>query len=113
MFVYNKDIETLYKELNSEENGLSDEEAKKNLEKYGMNILDEGKKKSWFLKFISQFNDLMIIILIIVAIFLVIYGYFYSHEYTDAIVIFAVVLINAVMGFIQEQKAEVTLNDLK
>ena len=46
MFVYNKDIETLYKELNSEENGLSDEEAKKNLEKYGMNILDEGKKKS-------------------------------------------------------------------
>ena len=113
MFVYNKEIETLYKELNSEENGLSDEEAKKNLEKYGMNILDEGKKKSWFLKFISQFNDLMIIILIIVAIFLVIYGYFYSHEYTDAIVIFAVVLINAVMGFIQEQKAEVTLNDLK
>ena len=113
MFVYNKDLETLYKELNSEENGLSDEEAKKNLEKYGMNILDEGKKKSWFLKFISQFNDLMIIILIIVAIFLVIYGYFYSHEYTDAIVIFAVVLINAVMGFIQEQKAEVTLNDLK
>lgn len=113
MFVYNKDIETLYKELNSEENGLSGEEAKKNLEKYGMNILDEGKKKSWFLKFISQFNDLMIIILIIVAIFLVIYGYFYSHEYTDAIVIFAVVLINAVMGFIQEQKAEVTLNDLK
>ncbi len=113
MFVYNKDIETLYKELNSEENGLSDEEAKKNLEKYGMNILDEGKKESWFLKFISQFNDLMIIILIIVAIFLVIYGYFYSHEYTDAIVIFAVVLINAVMGFVQEQKAEVTLNDLK
>ena len=113
MHAYNKDLKTIFKEFDTSENGLTEKEASRRIEKYGKNELEEAKKKSWFFKFLEQFNDLMIIILLIVAVFLVIYGLLYSHEYTDAIVIFAVVFINAIMGFIQEEKAEVTLNDLK
>ncbi len=113
MQFYNKNIEDIFEELNTSESGLSSKEAEIRILKYGKNELEEKKKKSWFFKFLSQFNDLMIIILLIVAVFLTFYGLFFSHEYTDAIVIFAVVLINSIMGFIQEEKAEVTLNDLK
>lgn len=113
MQFYNKNIEDIFDELNTSESGLSSKEADIRILKYGKNELEEKKKKSWFFKFLEQFNDLMIIILLIVAVFLTFYGLFFSHEYTDAIVIFAVVLINSIMSFIQEEKAEVTLNDLK
>ncbi len=113
MKFYNKNIEDVFEELKTSESGLSSKEAEMRILKYGKNELEEKKKQSWFLKFLAQFNDLMIIILLIVAVFLVFYGVFVSHEYTDAIVIFVVVLINSIMGFIQEEKAEVTLNDLK
>lgn len=113
MKFYNKNIEDVFEELKTSESGLSSKEAEARILKYGKNELEEKKKQSWFLKFLAQFNDLMIIILLIVAVFLVFYGVFVSHEYTDAIVIFVVVLINSIMGFIQEEKAEVTLNDLK
>lgn len=110
---YNKEYKEVIADLTSNEQGLTEKEAQSRILKYGKNELEEAKKKPLILKFLSQFNDLMIIILLVVAVFLVIYGYFYSHEYTDAIVIFAVVLINSIMGFIQEEKAEVTLNGLK
>lgn len=113
MDYYNKSIDELYKELNSNKDGLTTEEAEKRISIYGKNILEEKKKKSKFIKFLEQFNDMMIIILIIVAIIMTLYGIFYSHEYTDPIVIGVVVLLNAIMGFIQEQKAEVTLEGLK
>ena len=113
MQFYNKNIEDIFDELNTSESGLSSKEAEIRILKYGKNELEEKKKKSWLFKFLEQFNDLMIIILLIVAVFLTFYGLFFSHEYTDAIVIFAVVLINSIMSFIQEEKAEVTLNDLK
>jgi len=113
MQFYNKNIEDIFDELNTSESGLSSKEADIRILKYGKNELEEKKKKSWLFKFLEQFNDLMIIILLIVAVFLTFYGLFFSHEYTDAIVIFAVVLINSIMSFIQEEKAEVTLNDLK
>ena len=55
----------------------------------------------------------MIIIILVVALQLYYYGYFYSHEYTDTIVILFVVFINAIVGFIQEEKATLILRDLK
>lgn len=67
----------------------------------------------WILRFLKQFNDTMIIILLVVALLLYFYGYFYSHEYTDTIVILFVVFINAIVGFIQEEKATLVLRDLK
>ena len=113
MKYYNMNIEKVYKELKTTSHGLTTDEVKKRKEIYGLNILEEKKKTSPIIKFLSQFNDTMIIILIITAIVMFIYGLVYSHEYTDTIVIVVVVLINAVMGFIQESKAEVTLEGLK
>lgn len=113
MNYYSKDIKTIYKELNTSIDGLSEVDANKRISTYGMNVLLEKKGKSKFKMFFNQFNDMMIIILIIVAIIMGIYGFLYTHEYTDSIVIAVVVLINAFVGFIQEAKAEVTLESLK
>lgn len=111
--MFSKSLKELYKYFKTDESGLSEVEANTRLAKYGKNALVEAKKKSKLKIFFNQFNDMMIIILIIVAIMMAIYGFFYSHEYTDTIVIVVVVLINAIMGFIQEEKAEVTLEGLK
>lgn len=106
-------IQKIYEHLKTNEDGLSEVEANKRLSKHGFNALVEKKGKSKLSIFLNQFNDMMIIILIIIAIIMAIYGFLYSHEYTDSIVIAVVVLINAIMGFIQEEKAEVTLEGLK
>ena len=110
---FNKDIKDVYKELNTSEDGLTLEKAESLFGEVGPNEIVEGKKKSKIVKFLNQFNDMMIIILIIVAVLMLIYGLLYSNDYTDSIVIAVVVLINAIMGFIQEEKAEVTLEGLK
>ncbi len=111
--MYSKNEEEIFKNLNSNTNGLDSKEAKKRLNECGQNIIFNKKKKSWILRFLKQFNDTMIIILLVVALLLYFYGYFYSHEYTDTIVIFFVVFINAIVGFIQEEKAALILKDLK
>lgn len=113
MKFYSENIKKIFEYLKTDEFGLSEVEANKRLAKYGNNALVEKKGKSKLSIFLNQFNDMMIIILIIVAIIMGIYGFFYSHDYTDTIVIAVVVLINAIMGFIQEEKAEVTLEGLK
>ena len=66
---YNKKVEELYKELNTSISGLTEEEASKRLERYGENKLAERKKKSNFIIFLNQFNDLMIILLIFASVF--------------------------------------------
>ena len=111
--MYSKNEEEIFKSLNSNINGLDSKEAKKRLSNYGQNIILNKKKKPWILRFLKQFNDTMIIILLVVALLLYFYGYFYSHEYTDTIVILFVVFINAIVGFIQEEKAALILRDLK
>ena len=111
--MYSKNEEEIFKSLNSNINGLDSKEAKKRLNNYGQNIILNKKKKPWILRFLKQFNDTMIIILLVVALLLYFYGYFYSHEYTDTIVILFVVFINAIVGFIQEEKAALILKDLK
>lgn len=111
--MYSKNEEEIFKSLNSNINGLDSKEVKKRLSNYGQNIILSKKKKPWILRFLKQFNDTMIIILLVVALLLYFYGYFYSHEYTDTIVILFVVFINAIVGFIQEEKAALILRDLK
>ena len=105
--------EEIFKILNSNTHGLDSKEAKKRLNDFGQNIILNKKKTPWIIRFLKQFNDTMIIILLIVALLLYFYGYFYSHEYTDTIVILFVVFINAIVGFIQEEKAALVLRDLK
>lgn len=111
--MYSKNEEEIFKTLNSNIYGLDSKETEKRLNDYGQNIILNKKKTPWILRFLKQFNDTMIIILLVVALLLYFYGYFYSHEYTDTIVILFVVFINAIVGFIQEEKAALILRDLK
>lgn len=111
--MYFKNEEDIFKTLNSNIDGLDSKEAKKRLSDYGQNIILNKKKTPFILRFLKQFNDTMIIILLVVAVLLYFYGCFYSHEYTDTIVILFVIFINAIVGFIQEEKAALILKDLK
>ena len=111
--MYSKNEDEIFKILNSNIDGLNSKETKKRINDYGQNIIINKKKMPWILRFLKQFNDTMIIILLVVALLLYFYGYFYSHEYTDTIVILFVVFINAIVGFIQEEKATLVLKDLK
>ena len=94
--------------------GLTDEEAKIRKEKYGPNQLAEGKKENIFLKFIKQFNDFMIITLIITAVISAGVSYLQAtNDYIDSIIIIAIVILNAIVGLIQDSKAEKSIEALK
>lgn len=94
--------------------GLSEEEAKKRREKYGENKLQEQKKESLLKRFIKQFNDFMIIILLIAAVVSAVVAKIQgSNDYIDSIIIIAIVVLNSIMGVIQEAKAEKSLEALK
>ncbi|MFU0783306.1 MAG: calcium-transporting P-type ATPase, PMR1-type [Thermoanaerobacterium thermosaccharolyticum] len=89
-------------------NGLSTEEAKKRLEKYGPNNLSEKKKRTALSMLLDQFKDYMVIILIIASIVSLFLG-----EITDAVIILFIILLNAFLGMIQENNAEKSLESLK
>lgn len=109
---YNKKVEELYKELDTNINGLSTEEASKRLEKYGENKLAERKKKSNFVIFLSQFNDLMIILLIFASVFSAVISYIQKESYADSVIILIIVIINATLSFIEEKKADKAIEEL-
>lgn len=88
--------------------GLSDEEIVQSKALYGLNQLEEGKKKSFFQRFIDQFKDTMIIILLVAATIS-----FFLGESVDSIIILTIVVLNAVLGLVQEGKAEQALEALK
>ncbi len=111
---YNKRIVNIEKEFEVESGkGLSDEQVKKNREKYGFNELQAGKKKTILERFIEQFKDFMIIILIIAAIVSGIVGYVQGEGIADSIIIMIVVIVNAIIGVAQESKAEKSLEALQ
>ena len=111
---YTKELNQIFNELNARQGGLTEDEASKRLEKYEANNLKEKKKESLFIKFIKQFNDFMIIVLIIAAIISAIVAKTNgSGDYIDSIIIIAIVIFNAIMGLIQEEKAEKSLEALK
>ena len=98
----------------NEKEGLSDEEIKRRQEKSGKNKLQEKKKESIFIKFLKQFNDFMIIILIIASIISAIVSKMQGeNDYVDSIIIIGIVIFNALMGVIQESKAEKSIEALK
>ena len=109
---YNKKVEQLYKELNTSINGLTEEEASKRLEEYGENKLAERKKKSNFIIFLNQFNDLMIILLIFASVFSAVISYIQKESYADSIIILIIVVINATLSFIEEKKADKAIEEL-
>ena len=94
--------------------GLTKEEAENRHNKHGPNKLDEQKKESLFIRFIKQFKDFMIIILLIAAVISAIVSYMQGeNDYIDSIIIVAIVVFNAIMGLVQEAKAEKSLEALK
>ena len=111
---FNEQIEDVEKELKTSlEEGLDKQEAEKRQVEYGFNKLVEGKKKSIFIKFLEQFKDFMIIVLIFAAIVSGLVGYIEDGSITDSIIILLVVIVNAVIGVAQESKAEKSLESLK
>lgn len=111
---YTQTPEEVMRTLGTSQEGLSEEEAKKRLATYGANELDEGKKTTMLQKLFAQFKDLMIIVLIAAAAISAIVPNSEGHrEWVDAIIILAVVVINAIMGVIQENKAEQAIEALK
>lgn len=112
---HSSSVEEVSKKLKTNINiGLSEEETQKRFERYGPNNLKEKKKESIFVKFIKQFNDFMIITLIIAAIISAVVSKLNGEaDYIDSIIIVAIVIFNAIMGLVQEQKAEKSLEALK
>ena len=111
---YNQIIDDVEKNLETNaHDGLSDEQVTSKREKYGYNELKEGKKKSLFVKFLEQFKDFMVIVLIIAAIISAIVGVQNGEGFTDTIIIMIVIICNAIIGVAQENKAEKSLEALK
>ena len=111
---YNLSVEDTTKKLETNlEQGLSDAEVTARREKYGTNELKAKKKKTLFQKFLEQFKDFMIIILIIAAIVSGIVGVQEGEGFTDSIIILIVVVVNAIIGVAQESKAEKSLEALQ
>ena len=107
----NKSFEQVAQELNTNIlTGLTEEEAQKRLNEYGPNALKEAKKTPLIVKFLSQFKDFMVIILLIAAVISVVIN---PEDWIESIIILVVVLINAILGTWQESKAEKSLEALK
>src|SRR3989344_4379789 len=121
MEFYKLELKEIYKSLESSENGLGEKEAKSRLEKFGYNKLEAKKKISPFLIFLGEFNDPVVWVLLGALVISSITGYL---EYqgggitllefiAEPAVIGIIVVINAVIGFIQEYKAEKSIEALK
>ncbi len=106
--MYSKSISQVLKELETTEHGLTQAEVEKRLEKYGPNELKEEKGISVVTLFLSQFKDFLMIILIIAVIVS-----FFIGETADAIVILIILVASGILGFVQEYKAEKSLEALK
>lgn len=95
-------------------NGLNNTQVVENQNRYGKNIISEQKKISKLKKFLMQFNDFMVIILLIAAIISFVISYInHENDFIDPIIIFFIITINAIIGFIQENKAEKSIDALK
>ncbi|MDR1794470.1 MAG: calcium-translocating P-type ATPase, PMCA-type [Erysipelotrichaceae bacterium] len=111
MEYYRQSVEAVLQSLDSNaENGLSEKQAAENQAKHGLNELAQKKKQSWLVRFLLQFKDAMIILLLVAAAVSVIVD---PHEWIDSVIILVVVTFNAILGVIQESRAEKALEALQ
>lgn len=106
-----KNLERLMESYETDfENGLSSLDVEKSRKRYGANTLKEKKKQNLFVRFLLEFKDILIIILLLAAVISVIVD---PKEFVDSIIILVVVIVNAILGLFQENKAEKSLEALK
>ena len=105
---YKKSKQDVLKAFNTKETGLTSDSADKALKKYGENVLKEAKKESAIQIFLKQFSDMMVIILMIAAFISMLTG-----ELESTLVIITVLVLNAILGTVQQIKAEKSLDSLK
>lgn len=105
---YQQSVDEVMNQMQADPKGLSDQQVAQRREQFGFNRLQAKRRTTIFEKFLAQFKDLMIIILIVAAIIAGIAG-----EHVDAAIILAVVILNAVFGVFQESKAENAIDSLK
>ena len=111
---YNYHLKDVYEKLNTTETGLSSEEAAARLQRNGKNALEEGKSKTWIQRFFAQMKDLMIIVLLVAAFISAVIA-IVEGKYIDLIdagIILLIVVLNAVIGTIQESKADQAMKEL-
>lgn len=113
MKYYLEDVKDVLKELDSNEDGLSNIEANKRLVDNGKNRIEEGKKDGIFKKIFNSLKDPMIIMLLVTAVISAILAKIQNEPFTDVFIILFVVIINTIMGLIQEGKAEKAIDSLK
>jgi len=106
--LYLEQVEDVFKILETNPEGLTDEEANKRLELYGKNELKEKKRKSKIVIFLEQFKDFLVFVLIFAAVISAFVG-----ELTESIIIWVIIIANAILGFIQEYRAEAAIDALK
>ena len=107
--------EEVFRKLKTDrKNGLNSSDVKERQQKYGKNKIKDKPKETFIMKFVKQFNDFMIIILIIASVVSAAVSYFQGeNDYIDSIIIIAIVILNALMGVIQESKAEKSIEALQ
>lgn len=110
---YQMKLDEVFKEVESSSNGLSSEEAKERLSTYGENTLKEKNKKSAFRIFLNQFSNMMILFLLLVGIVSLVYSIINGESVIESIVIFGCIIVNTIMGFVQEMKSENAIDSLK
>lgn len=102
------DFDSVFNSLETSENGLSFSESKKRTEKYGFNEIEKGDRGKYLLKFIRQFNSFLVFILVAAAVI----SFFFGSMF-DVYVITGVIIVNALIGFVQEFKAEKAMDSLR
>lgn len=113
MYYYLEEVDKVLKQVNSTEEGLTNEEAEKRGLEQGKNKLNEAKKESIFSKIIKSILDPMIIMLLVTAAISAFAAKLQNEPFTDVFIILVVVIINTIMGLVQESKAEKAIESLK
>ena len=112
--MYTKTVRQCAAELNTSlENGLTEQEAQRRLDTYGLNRLASAKKKSIIARFFAQFKDFMVIVLLLAAAISFLTELYSGGGFADSVIIMAIVVLNALIGVIQESKAEKAIEALK
>ena len=111
--MYRKNIKDVLKELDTTKDGLSSSQVNKRLAQYGENRIENKNRRTKFKVLLSQFDNMMIKLLLIVSVISFIYEIVTHEPFTDTILIIIIIFINVIMGYLQESRAEAQIESLQ